>query len=110
MRLTGAGAATAKNDQVPAGDQPQDREGARPRSAADTARPRRRGDRIKPLSAAARNDANGTMRHFAAVQSSDAVGGEADIPQSRAFEDRRRCRLRRADAGRYLIAAVASWL
>src|SRR5258708_32323955 len=48
------------------------------------------------------------MRHFAAVQSSDAVGGEADIPQSRAFEDRRRCRLRRADAGRYLIAAGAS--
>ena len=30
-----------------AGHQPQDREGARPRRAADAARPRRRGDRMK---------------------------------------------------------------
>src|SRR5262249_33253102 len=29
------------------GDQPQNREGARPRRAADAARPRRRGDRVK---------------------------------------------------------------
>src|SRR5262249_9435213 len=29
-----------------AGDQPQDRQGARPRRASDTARPRRRGDRV----------------------------------------------------------------
>ena len=41
-RPAGAGA-----DQVRAGDQPQDRQGARPRRAADAARPRRRGDRMK---------------------------------------------------------------
>jgi putative ABC transport system substrate-binding protein len=40
-RPAGAGA-----DQVRAGDQPQDREGARPRRANDAARPRRRGDRM----------------------------------------------------------------
>ena len=33
-------------DQVRAGHQPQDRQGARPRRAADAARPRRRGDRM----------------------------------------------------------------
>ena len=33
-------------DEVRAGDQPQDRQGARPRRAADAARPRRRGDRV----------------------------------------------------------------
>ena len=33
-------------DQVRAGDQSQDRQGARPRRAADAARPRRRGDRM----------------------------------------------------------------
>ena len=33
-------------DQVRAGDQPQDRQGTRPRSATDAARPRRRGDRM----------------------------------------------------------------
>ena len=33
-------------DQVRAGDQSQDRQGARPHDAADAARPRRRGDRI----------------------------------------------------------------
>ena len=33
-------------DQIRAGDQPQDREGARPRRPADATRPRRRGDRI----------------------------------------------------------------
>ena len=36
-------------DQVRAGDQPQDRQGARPRSAADVARPRRRGDRMRAM-------------------------------------------------------------
>ena len=41
-RPAGAGA-----DQVRAGDQPQDRQGARPRRAADAARPRRRGDRMR---------------------------------------------------------------
>ena len=40
-RPAGAGA-----DQVRVGDQSQDREGARPRRAADAARPRRRGDRM----------------------------------------------------------------
>src|SRR5262249_11626632 len=40
-RPSGAGA-----DQVRAGDQPQDSQGAWPRSAADAARPRRRGDRM----------------------------------------------------------------
>ena len=34
-------------DEVRAGHQPQDRQGARPRCAADAARPRRRGDRVK---------------------------------------------------------------
>ena len=43
-RPAGAGA-----DQVRTGDQPQDRQGARPRSAADAARPRRRGDRVATL-------------------------------------------------------------
>src|SRR5260221_8445961 len=41
-RPAGAGA-----EQVRVGDQPQDREGARPRRAADAARTRRRGDRMK---------------------------------------------------------------
>ena len=41
-RPAGAGA-----DQVRTGDQPQDRQGARPRRAADAARPRRRGDRMR---------------------------------------------------------------
>ena len=41
-RPAGAGA-----DQVRVGDQSQDREGARPRSSADAARPRRRGDRMR---------------------------------------------------------------
>src|SRR5262245_9838531 len=40
-RPAGAGA-----DQVRTGDQPQDGEGARPRSADDITRPRRRGDRV----------------------------------------------------------------
>ena len=41
-RPAGAGA-----DQIRAGDQPQDRQGARPHRAADAARARRRGDRMK---------------------------------------------------------------
>src|SRR5262249_18954688 len=40
-RSAGAGA-----DQIRTGDQPQNRQGARPRSASDGARPRRRGDRM----------------------------------------------------------------
>ena len=39
--------AGASTDPVRAGDQPQNREFARPRSAADAARPRRRGDRVR---------------------------------------------------------------
>ena len=45
-RETGRPAGRAA-DQVRAGHQPQDRQGARSRSAADAARPRRRGDRMK---------------------------------------------------------------
>jgi hypothetical protein len=47
MQVTGAGAATAANDQVQAGDQSQDCESTRPRGAAFAARPRRRGDRVR---------------------------------------------------------------
>ena len=36
-----------RRHQVRAGDQPENREGAQPRRAADAARPRRRGDRVK---------------------------------------------------------------
>src|SRR5262245_22971455 len=39
--------AGASTDQVRVDDQPQDRQGARPRSPADAARPRRRGDRMR---------------------------------------------------------------
>ena len=45
-RPAGAGA-----DQVRTGDQPQDRQGARPHRAAIAARPRRRGDRMRALPA-----------------------------------------------------------
>ena len=38
--------AGADADEVRIGDQPQDRQGARPRRATDAARPRRRGDRV----------------------------------------------------------------
>src|SRR5438876_11284843 len=38
--------ASADADQIRDGDQPQNRESARPRNAAGSARPRRRGDRI----------------------------------------------------------------
>jgi putative tryptophan/tyrosine transport system substrate-binding protein len=45
--LTGARrSASAGTDQVSAGDQSQDRQGAWPRNSADAARPRRRGDRM----------------------------------------------------------------
>src|SRR5262249_52037957 len=37
---------SASADQIPAGDQPQNREGARPRSSGNAARARRRGDRM----------------------------------------------------------------
>jgi hypothetical protein len=53
-------AASAGADQVRAGDQRADRQDARPQRAADAARPRRRGDRMKrPV----------------------ALGGKADIRQ-----------------------------
>ena len=45
-------------DQVRAGHQPQDRQGARPRRSADPARPRRRGDRIEALFAAVHESAS----------------------------------------------------
>src|SRR5262249_16386374 len=41
------GAAMPPNDQVRAGDQPQDRQGVRLRHSADAARHRRRGDRMR---------------------------------------------------------------
>src|SRR5262245_3470618 len=41
------GAAMPTNDQVRAGDQPQDRQGVRLRHSANAARPRRRGDRMR---------------------------------------------------------------
>ena len=53
-------------DQVRAGHQPQDREGARPRRAADAARPRRRGDRVRALFAAVHGSGSGTKRRTAA--------------------------------------------
>src|SRR5262249_52126381 len=42
----GCRSASAAADQIRAARQPQNRQGARPRSARDTARPRRRGDRV----------------------------------------------------------------
>ena len=46
-------------------DQPQDRQGARPRRSADAARPRRRGDRVRILFVAVPGSACGTDRRTA---------------------------------------------
>ena len=61
-------------DQVRTGDQPQDRQGARPRRAAVAARPRRRGDRMK-------------RREFITL-----LGGAAARGRSRRGRSSRRCR------------------
>ena len=54
-------------DQVRAGDQPQDRQGARPRNPADPARPRRRGDRMRTA----------RVHHAARRRGGVAAGGAA---------------------------------
>ena len=68
-RPAGAGA-----DQVRAGDQPQDRQGARPRRAADAARPRRRGDRMRTARVhhAARRRGGGVAARGACAAAGDA--------------------------------------
>src|SRR5262249_44133004 len=65
-------------DQVRTRDKPQNRKSARPRPAADAARARRRGDRIRK-SAAMRMSPIGTPRHFAAPQQFGRFQTEADI-------------------------------
>src|SRR5262249_1225131 len=47
QRCEACRSAGAGTDQVRAGNQSQDRQGAGPRRASDVARPRRRGDRVK---------------------------------------------------------------
>ena len=62
------------------GGQPQDRKGARPHRAADAARPRRRGDRI-------RRGVDVAYWHLADIASlppMSAIGGKADIAFARA--------------------------
>ena len=69
-------------DQVRAGDQPQDRQGARPRRAADAARPRRRGDRMRAARVhhAARRRGGGVAARGA------RAAGRADAAHRRAHE------------------------
>src|SRR5262249_25097280 len=59
--------------------QSQDREGARPHSPAEFARPRRRGDRISRQFAAPHMSAFGTKRTSGDAQPMSAFGGKADI-------------------------------
>ena len=68
-RPAGAGA-----DQVRTGDQPQDRQGARPHRSAVAARPRRRGDRINGAMSAI-----GTKRTCQVALHMSAFGGKADM-------------------------------
>src|SRR5262249_22601643 len=65
-------------DQVRVDHQPQDRQGARPRSAADAARASRRGHRIE-IVAAMHESAFGTKRTCPSCRSTSAFGGKADI-------------------------------
>ena len=62
--------AGSNTDQVRPHDQPQDRESAGPRTAADPARPRRRGDRMRALFAA---PARGSFWHFSAVPTAPSM-------------------------------------
>src|SRR5260370_27814893 len=72
------------SDQVRAGDQPQDRQGAGPRRVADAHRPRRRGDRLKccnPWTAylAVHESVVGTKRTSSGVRLESAFVGKAEL-------------------------------
>ena len=69
-------------DQVRVGDQPQDGQGARPRSAADVARPRRRGDRIEVGLLRLLTAGFGTFRTSRHRWIMSVHGGEAVMPTS----------------------------
>ena len=66
-------------DQVRAGDQSQDREGARSRCAAVVVRRCRRGDRITMPFAAVHESAFSTKRTFLFALRMSAFGGKADM-------------------------------
>jgi hypothetical protein len=66
--------ASATADQIRASDQSQDREGSRLDRAGDTARTRRRGDRISPAMSTF-----GTNRTLRSRQLMSAFGGKADM-------------------------------
>jgi hypothetical protein len=72
-RPAGAGA-----DEIRAGNQHENRQGARPRRPAHAARPRRRGDRVTPLFAALHMSPYGTTRKRLAARTASANWGEAD--------------------------------
>jgi hypothetical protein len=63
-------------EQIRAGDQPQNRQVPRPRSATSTARPRRRGDRISALRCC--DCSQPLLAHVWPVRRCPLVGGEAD--------------------------------
>ena len=79
-RQTGSPPDTA-TDQIRTGDQPQDRQGARPRRASLFAAARRRGDRIVTLIAAVHESVVGTKRTCRNGRLMSALGGEADVRQ-----------------------------
>ena len=80
-------------------DQPQDRQGARPRRAADAARPRRRGDRIVVLFAAVHMSLPGTLlpRANAAACPQLAESGRAACQARKSGFDRGRVKTRLHD-------------
>ena len=61
------------------GNESEDRQGARPHGAADTARTRGRGDRITMLFAALHESAYGTKRTYRVALHMSAFGGKADM-------------------------------